>query len=163
MTPIYQLKSRERGDCKSEKNRAVLQNQLNKKRKHPPGAQARPKNVFHSSSWGERERDPHDEVYGNYFCLSVGTFTFRIYSCSNSTITHTQNLCAIFFSATCACGVNACANLFVHFCVTKVGLGNKNCCVSVQTFSHTLCVRVATRLSTCVCRSSTSTRCMGCI
>ena len=26
-----------------EKDRAVLQNQLNKKRKHPPGAQARPK------------------------------------------------------------------------------------------------------------------------
>ena len=26
-----------------QKDRAVLQNQLNKKRKHPPGAQARPK------------------------------------------------------------------------------------------------------------------------
>ena len=66
------------------------------------------KYIYHH--WGEPERDPHDEVYGDFFCLSVGTFTFRIYSCSNSTITHAQNLCAIFFShvvcmciATCAC------------------------------------------------------------
>ena len=37
-------------------------------------------------------------------CLSVGTFTFRIYSWSNSTITHAQNLCAIFFShVVCTC------------------------------------------------------------
>ena len=108
MTPIHQLK---RGDCKRE-----LQNQLNKNRKHPPGAQARPKQALHVTSsrclvlvwparpipslpfynWGEPERDPHDEVYVFFFCLSVclsvGTFTFRIYSCSNSTITHAQNL-----------------------------------------------------------------------
>ena len=34
-----------------EEDRAVLQSRLNKKRKHPLGAQARPKNVLHSSSY----------------------------------------------------------------------------------------------------------------
>ena len=33
-----------------EEDSAVLQSRLNKKRKHPLGAQARPKNVLHSSS-----------------------------------------------------------------------------------------------------------------
>ena len=42
-----------------EEDSAVLQSRLNKKRKHPLGAQARPKNVLHSSSiWGEPERAP---------------------------------------------------------------------------------------------------------
>ena len=40
-------------------------------------------------------------------CLSVGMFTFRIYSCSNSTTTHAQNLCTRCVYelrvATCAC------------------------------------------------------------
>ena len=58
--------------------------------------------------WGEPERGPHDAVYGDFVCLSVMlsvcTSTFRIYSCSNSTITHAQNLCAIFSShIVCTC------------------------------------------------------------
>ena len=37
-------------------------------------------------------------------CLFVRTSTFRIYSCSNSTITHAQNLCAKFSShVVCTC------------------------------------------------------------
>ena len=51
---------------------------------------------------GEPERDPHDEVYGFFFCLSVGTFAFRIYSCSNSTITQ-------YFSHTLCVRVDTCA------------------------------------------------------
>ena len=51
---LNQPKSRNRkgfrGDEK-EKERAVLQKQLNKERIHHPGAQARPKNVLHSSSY----------------------------------------------------------------------------------------------------------------
>ena len=42
-------------------------------------------------------------------CLFVHTFTFRIYSCSNSMITHAQNLCAKFFSHTFTCCVCTCA------------------------------------------------------
>ena len=58
--------------------------------------------------WGEPERDPHDAVYGDFVCLScclfVRAFTFRIYTCSNSTITHAQNLRAKFFShVVCTC------------------------------------------------------------
>ena len=61
---------------------------------------------MHLTSWGEPERDPHDAVYGDFVCLScchavclyIRTFTFRIYSCSNSTITHAQNFRAKFFS-----------------------------------------------------------------
>ena len=37
-------------------------------------------------------------------CLFVRAFTFRIYSCSNSTITHAQNLRAKYFShVVCTC------------------------------------------------------------
>ena len=43
-----------------EEDSAVLQSRLNKKRKHPLGAQARPKNVLHSSST-------------NYYALSAIT------------------------------------------------------------------------------------------
>ena len=47
-----------------EKDRAVLQNQLNKKRKHPPGAQARPTNVLHSSS-KYKGNGRYDQVFKN--------------------------------------------------------------------------------------------------
>ena len=39
--------------------------------------------------------------------VCVRMFTFRIYSCSNSTITHAKNLCANFFShVVCACSTS---------------------------------------------------------
>ena len=66
-----------------EEDSAVLQSRLNKKRKHPLGAQARPKNVLHSSSyyWGEPERAPHRRVERSQsiyvLCIIYGTSVTR--------------------------------------------------------------------------------------
>ena len=89
-------------------------------------------------------------------CLSVGTFTFRIYSCSNSTITHAQNLCAIFFShvvCTCSyvCVRHAQTCLFI-FVSRRWGWGIRTAVCPCKIFlTRCVYVYIATRLSTCVC------------
>ena len=69
-------KSLSMGDCKRDKDHAVLQNQPNKKGKHPPGAQARPKNVLHSSSiciYGSwYVRHPRAAIYNKLAIYSGG-------------------------------------------------------------------------------------------